>query len=83
MIKKVVGYGLAGIGILGLVCASVPGLSAAVPGISSLGSGLLTALSLVLVVVGGGLVYLQSRGMKKGTEVPIYEGKKVVGYRRL
>lgn len=85
ILTKVVGYVLAVVGIIGLAGATVPAIRTALPGISSLSSSVLTPVSLIFVVVGAALVYVSSGGAKtkKGTEVPIYEGKKVVGYRRI
>ncbi len=84
MITKIVGYVLAVLGIIGLAGATVPGIRATFPGISSLSPGVLTPVSLIFVVIGAALVYVTVGGKtKKGVEVPIYDGKKVVGYRRI
>ena len=83
MIKKSVGYVLAGIGVVGLACGTFAPLRDALFLPASLSSGVLTSLSLVIVVAGAATVYLSGKSNNKGKEVPIYEGKKVVGYRRI
>ncbi|MEK6825564.1 MAG: hypothetical protein AABY00_02135 [Nanoarchaeota archaeon] len=82
MVVKWVGYIVAFVGIIGLACATMPPLRNAFS-LSSTVSNTLMPLSLVVVVVGAVMVYLSASKSKKGTEVPIYEGKNVVGYRRI
>ncbi len=84
MIIKVVGYIVAVVGIIGLALATVPPLRAFFSLPVGFSGNALTSISLLIVIVGAVLVYLAGGGKtKKGTEVPIYEGKKVVGYRRI
>lgn len=84
--KKAVGYILAIIGLAGLAL-TFPAVPQALnltipPGITN---NTLTVVSLVVVVIG---IFIAIRGGKEGksrqkaTEVPIYHGRDIVGYRR-
>ena len=87
--KKVVGYVLAILGLVGLAASTVDSVQDALFGylpetvVSMIGTSLLV-ISLVLLIVGVVLLYLTGRGSgaQESEEVPIYKGKKIVGYRR-
>lgn len=89
MVKKLIGFILAGIGILGLAATSVPRLWAAIPIPASLAkiatSTNVLMASLALVIIG--LFLLQKAGgfskKQKVQDVPIYHGEQVVGFRRI
>ncbi len=83
MIIKIVGYVFAVIGVIGLAFAVMPPLRAFFSLPVSFSGNMLTTISLLIVVVGAVLIYLSGKNESKGKEVPIYEGKKVVGYRRI
>jgi len=84
MVSKILGYVLsvAGIGVIAL--GAVPNLREAVSIVpASVSDVYIMGAGLVVVAFG---VFLLSRGSSKGkqpAEVPIYEGKNVVGFRRM
>ena len=89
--KKVVGYILAGVGLLGLVTSVFKPLKEKLLGPVSAGisDGLgvsLLVLSLILLGVGVVLLFVAGRGggsnKQKKKEVPIYKGKEIIGYRQ-
>ena len=80
MVKKILGYILAIIGIVGLVASIVPQIKTALA-IPDIGDTNLMIASILLVAVGIFLA-LKMGGGKKVLEVPIYHGKNIVGYRR-
>jgi len=80
--KKVLGYVLTVLGVIGIAAYSITEFRSMMPLISDLNettliivSGVLFLLGLLLIAKGGSLG-------KKVKEVPIYHGKNVVGYRR-
>ena len=86
---KIIGYILSIIGLVGLAAAMVPQISAFLiknaqfTFLSQVSNLYLTIGSLAFVAIG--LVILMKfpgRRSKKMVEVPIYQGKNVVGYRR-
>ncbi len=90
MVKKLVGFIIAGIGIIGLIVSSIPKVWAKIPipaslaKIATLGNVLIA--SLVLVVIGMFLIQKSGGFGKKKQEladVPIYHGENVVGFRRI
>lgn len=83
MVKKVLGYVITAIGVIGLASTTFPQLKAAIPGLEAMsdlaltiGSIVILAVGILLIIKGGGT------GKEKLVEVPIFHGKKVVGYRR-
>jgi len=81
--NKIIGYILAMLGLLGIVIYTIPEVAdfAALP--AQLTGTTLLIVSIVLLVVG--IFFIKRSGGKRGkqeTEVPIYKGKNVVGYRR-
>jgi len=84
--NKIIGYILAAIGLLGLAMSNLNQTvtKAIIPfTIPSFLSKYILLISLSLIVLG--IVFLVGDGVKakqKTREVPIYEGKKIVGYRR-
>ena len=85
VIKNIIGYAVAGVGILGLAFSSVPQLKAMITIPATLTSiaspkNMIIA-SLIFIIVGVALAFTGS-GKQKYEEVPIYEGKNIVGYRR-
>ncbi len=83
MIQKTLGYVLALLGLAGLVISSEGArkvLSLELPGVIS--NSLILVISLAVVAAG---LALSLKGVKpkQPEEVPIYEGKNVVGYRRM
>jgi len=83
--KKVIGYVLVILGLVGIAAWSIPDVKAAIPGLDQFGDMTLVIASVVLAVLG---LWVVSRGggygggSQKGAEVPIYRGKRIVGYRR-
>jgi len=79
--NKILGYTLAAIGIIILAISAVPAIKTAINLPASISPAILTITGLLLIAIG--LFFLYTKTSKKGTEVPIYEGKNIVGYRRL
>jgi hypothetical protein len=87
MVNKLYGFVVAGLGIVGLAFASIPQFKAMIPIPASI-AGFISSKNvivggLILVVLGLGMAF-QGSGKKKQKfeEVPIYEGEKIVGYRK-
>lgn len=86
---KIIGYILSIIGLIGLAAAMVPQINtfliakAQFTFLSQIANLYLTIGSLILVAIGLFiLMKFGSRRSKKIVEVPIYQGKNIVGYRR-
>ena len=80
MVSKTLGYILSGVALLGLIISFEPIASAL--GIKlPITSEILTIISVALLVIGLILI-AKGSSKKKESEVPIYHGKNVVGYRR-
>lgn len=80
--NKTTGYILLGLGLISIVL-SFEEMPSAIGLIlpEFLSPTILTALGVILLLIGGFLSYKKSEG-KQPEEVPIYEGKNIVGYRR-
>ena len=80
---KILGYTLSIIGLIGLLLTFEQVKSALkIPLPEGLTNNILTIISIVIVLVGV-FIIIKSGSSRKVTEVPIYHGKKVVGFRRL
>ena len=81
--KKIIGYVIALIGLIGLAMYSIPQIKTQIALPISIDDTSLLIVSIALVVVGV-FVSVKSGGrrIKQDAEVPIYHGKKIVGYRR-
>ncbi len=83
--NKILGYVIVVIGLVALAVSSIPPLRTAfsfIPKSVFEGSYLLIA-DLVIIALGIDIVVSGGGASKRGEEVPIYEGKKIVGYRRM
>ncbi len=84
--KKIIGYIISIIGLAGLFSSFMPELKSAIFGkiafMASLSDTILLVISLLLIVAGIFLI-IKSPSKEKASEVPIYRGKDVVGFRRL
>ncbi len=83
MAMKIVGYILVIAGILILASNSIPQISETIPLIKSVPDLYNTIFSMGLVVIG--IVFILKSGGTTSTrnmELPIFQGKKVIGYRR-
>ncbi len=83
--KKLIGYIIAIIGLVGIAMTQIPELKSQLPALpAQITDTMLLIISIVIVVLGILIVMKSSRGGLRGKhrEVPIYEGKNVVGYRR-
>ena len=79
--KKVIGIILAALGLVGIAVTSVPQLKTYLSYLpASIQLKYVIVASLVLLIVGA--FFLVGKTTKQQKEVPIYEGDKVVGYRR-
>ncbi len=83
MVNKILGYIITIVGVVGIILSS-EGVSKAlsIPIPSTLTGNVLLIISAVLIVIGLGLS-VKGSAKKQPAEVPIYEGKNVVGYRRM
>ena len=82
--KKILGYFIAIVGLVGLLLTYntiKTALGIKIP--AGLTNNVLTIISLLIIVAGIILVVKFSNTNKKISEVPIYHGKDVVGFRRL
>ncbi len=79
--KGVIGYVLAG---LGLLLLAISFMNVAIPGIDVINSKYILGVGLALVAAGIFVLFSSSKKTKSEgkKEVPIYEGSQVVGYRR-
>ncbi|MFH1802872.1 MAG: hypothetical protein ABH864_05500 [archaeon] len=82
VIKKTLGYVLGLLGVLGIAMWAIPGFRSAVPQLSDVTDTILVAVSVVLAAIGIFLITKGGGGRGKMREVPIFQGKDVVGYRR-
>lgn len=78
--KSFIGYIISGIGLVFLAVSSLPPVRDSLKLPSTLSGGVMIIISLVLIVLG---IFIVMSENKKISEVPIFEGKKVVGYRRI
>ena len=84
MIKKTLGYVISAIGLIILAVGTMPPLRTAVKIIpEEINDITIMAIGLIITVVGIFFIYRTSSGGKQPAEVPIYEGKNVVGFRRV
>ncbi|RMD66314.1 hypothetical protein D6817_04350 [Candidatus Pacearchaeota archaeon] len=81
--SKIVGYLLALLGLAGVALFSIPKLKSKLNLPFNVSDTILMGVSAVLLVVGILLVVRSGSGRARAAEVPIYEGKQVVGFRRL
>jgi hypothetical protein len=85
--QKYLGYALAGIGAIGILI-SPDKIRANIPVISTIPYKIVLITSLGIVAAGVLLMIIFDKssnkfnGKQKQTEVPIYKGKEIVGYRR-
>jgi hypothetical protein len=88
VVTKTLGYILGALGVVGVASWAIPEVNTYIPYLSNattlLGETPLLILSIVLALVG---IFLATkggggRGRQKNPEVPIYQGKHIVGYRR-
>ena len=81
MVKKIIGYILTAIGLVGLASASIPNLNEALKVPTTISNSSLTIGSLAVIIIGILFIILDGKSLRAG-EVPIYKGKEIVGYRR-
>ena len=82
---KVIGYVLAGVGVVGLAASTFsPQTFQETIGLGkNIADTTITIASLIVTAVGIIFLAKGKQGSKQASEVPIYHGKNVVGYRRL
>lgn len=82
--SKILGYILSVIGIAIIAIGSIKPLRATLGFIPDAIKDLyIMVIGLAIVIVGILFLYKEGSGNQKVTEVPIYHGKEVVGFRRL
>jgi len=79
--NKIIGYIMSIAGILGLAYTMIPQVQKFIPFLSNIDATILTVISVALILIGLFFV-LKSSKRHKSKEVPIYQGKDIVGYRR-
>ncbi len=80
--KKIIGYVLAVIGLIGIFLSTNNGKKL-VPLLANVKSTYILIISAIFVIAGViFMVVLDKYGKQKKQEVPIYKGKEIVGYRR-
>ena len=82
-LKKIIGYILAGIGLIIILFSSEQGKKF-VPFLATIKTSYLIIAGGIFIVAGVVLmiVFDKRHGKQKRKEVPIYKGKEIVGYRR-
>ena len=83
MVNKALGYLIAVIGLIGLFL-SVEDVAKGFPVLSSISSKIILYPAMAITAVGIVIIIASSSGkkLKQEKEVPIFHGKKIVGYRR-
>lgn len=81
MVTKILGYVLAVLGVVGIAAWAVPQVKAAIPFLVGVQDLMLIIVSAVVALLGLFIV-VKMGGGRKAREVPIYQGKHVVGFRR-
>ncbi|HLC31339.1 MAG TPA: LPXTG cell wall anchor domain-containing protein [Candidatus Nanoarchaeia archaeon] len=84
MVKKILGYilAVAGLASIALTLEPVKKLIK-FPLPPQLSNQILIIAGIILLALGVFLSYKKGNGSKQAAEVPIYQGKNVVGYRRI
>jgi multisubunit Na+/H+ antiporter MnhB subunit len=80
VIRNTLGYVLGGLGVVGIAAWAIPNFKQAIPQLGPFSDSILIAVSAILVLVG--IFLVMKGGSRKVKEVPIYQGKDIVGYRR-
>ena len=80
--NKILGYILALLGVAGVAAWAIPEFKTALPFLQQLNDTTLMTISIILGIIGIFLIMKSSGRGGKLTEVPIFHGKNVVGYRR-
>jgi hypothetical protein len=87
MITKVLGFVVGGLGVIGVACWSYPGMRTAIPKmpeiVSALGGDTMLIIVSAIFVLFGLFILVKGGGGKQEKEVPIFQGKHIVGYRRV
>lgn len=79
--KKLIGFILLGIGLL-VIIISLGLWKVNLPFLATFKPIYISIAGAVIAIVGAFLAFEKGYGKQKSEEVPIYEGKKIVGYRR-
>jgi len=81
--KKIIGYIIAAVGLVGIAAYVIPEVRDRIPLPSPVDDVTLLVASIIITLVGVFFVFRSGRpGSQKSSEVPIFRGKDVVGYRR-
>lgn len=80
--RKIIGYIIAAVGILGIAAYSIPELKKVLQIPAQMSDTILITISLIVAVLGIFFVVKGKSSSKQPREVPIFHGKNVVGYRR-
>lgn len=83
VIRSMLGYVLAGLGLVGVAAWSIPQVKTAIPQLNLINDIILISVSGVLAIIGIYLITRGSGGGRQAKEVPIYRGKHVVGFRQM
>ena len=78
---KTLGYIIAFIGLIGISAWAIPEVKEAIPFLEPFSDTMLLSISIVVIILGLFVVTKSSsKGPNKGKLIPIYKGKKIVGY---
>ena len=80
--NKLIGYIISAVGLIGLAAYTIPQVEELLKLPEQITSLYLLIGSLIILVIGVFLI-TKSGGSRKISEVPIYHGKNVVGFRRM
>ncbi len=81
--NQILGYGFSGLGIIGILLSNETAKNL-IPVIQNLSANLILIIGIILTIIGIIILFLTSKKRKsKLKEVPIYEGKEIVGYRKV
>ena len=81
MVTKILGYLLSIVGVLAIAYTSVQQLQKLITLPENFPTLYITIAGAVIVILGLALV-LKSRKPRQNAELPIYQGKQIIGYRR-
>jgi len=81
--NKIIGYVIAVIGLAVLVLYVFPSVAEKITFLESVDSLIILIAALVIIAIGVIFIFKgRKKGVKSGSQVPIYHGDNVVGYRQ-
>ena len=80
--KKLIGYIIVLVGLVGIAAYAIPQVREQIPLPAQVDDLTLLIASIIIAAVGVFFVMRGDGKSKKGREVPIFQGRDVIGYRR-